>query len=241
MPAPLSFAVTILSIASRPSWSGDVDRRFNEPANLVDRSRRLTVAGLDVLGRHRSVRSELDLTRNATINGKDVAKPFVYVVPTIASGNMTRPLLDQTDAVRLDDQTDTLAQHFANLFDGLQPAGDPAANNFVADIFVTFEPWISADDNSTGEGTFVAAWRGASLATTEQTNPAFVRDALVKATGDWLSAHKPQRAPSGVVDSRLVIDVRIYDGLQNGGESATGTGQCVLRLRRCTIALGSIS
>jgi hypothetical protein len=239
LPAAITFSVATLGPDGNvvQAWSGDATNiQFTEDASVVDRRRRIGMAGLDVLGHHRSVRTELDLTRNAQIDGRDVALSFVYVAPTIASGSMTRPLLDRSEDVHLDDGADTVANHFARLFDGIRPPADLANNVFVADIFVTFEPWLSPDGDSVGEGTFITAWRGASLAA----DTAPVRDALAQATNIWLSSHKPQPGPSPDIDSRLVIEVRIYDGLQNGPGDSTGTGQCVLRLRRCTIELRNI-
>jgi hypothetical protein len=113
-----------------------------------------------------------------------------------------------------------------------QTSVDPALDSHVADIFVTFEPWLTLDGISEGEGVLVTAWRGGRLA---KDAPAII-PALAVATSDWLSVTQPPKWSVNEVRGKIVVDIRIYDGLYGEG----GTGQCVLRLRRCVIPLNSI-
>ncbi|MER8802301.1 hypothetical protein [Mesorhizobium sp. M0998] len=237
---PLTFGVSVLkgdgSVAQ--SWQGRTGRLeegFPEDDGLRDRHRRLGIAGIDILNL-RSIRTELDLARNASIDHREVATPFIYRVPTVASGSTTRPLLDHSEDILLADRTDAIGSHFQRLFDGLSPPAGLSDDFFMTDIFVTFEPWLSADGDSVGEGAFVTAWRGGGLTADRQ----LMQVSLASATAGWLSGHRPPAWPGSNAPGNLVVDVRIFDGLQ-GSVDAGGTGQCVLRLRRCLIPLSRIS
>ena len=242
MPPGLTFGVATLKTDGTVNlaWPGrttKLQEGFIEESSIHDRRRRLSIDGLDIMAR-RSVRTELDLTRNANIDGREVARPFVYVVPTIANGSMTRPLLDHPEDIAASDGPDSIGAHFGRIFAGLvQTNGDSAGDQHVADIFVTFEPKLTLKPQMTkqevarGEGVLVTAWRGGKLLKDGDA----IKNALARKTSDWLIAHQPPRGTD--TEGVIVLDIRVYDGLFGFG----GTGQCVLRLRRGKIPLSHVT
>lgn len=195
--------------------------------------RRLAAEGLDILAL-RSVQTELTLVRNAEIHDQAVQAPFVYQVPTIASGAKKLPRIDVATAP-VATAPASFAAHVGSLLDAVlaRPAGladDETYRRLLSelslDLIVTYEPAFASGVDTAGDGLHVA---GLSRADLSGPREAWLSAFLAEAQA-WLDRARP--AAGGL----FAFDLRLNDGsgvaTADGDAEAVGDGRLLLRLRR---------
>ena len=227
LPQPGGFELYCPADSATPKTDDVNPLIFNE-GELAKRLRRLVALDLDILA-YRSAQTELDLTRNAEIGGKPVAKQFVYRVPTVASGAPLVPISVVAE-VRVGQAKHSFGEHFtAMLSDLIGPRGanpsdhDKILEELSLDVLLTFEPLLAESVETKGDGLHVSGLARAGLQAggwAGWVNP------FVEAVAAWRKSRRP------AAGGNYVFDLRVFE---------TATNRPIIRVRRCVLPAKLIS
>ncbi|MET3338612.1 hypothetical protein ABIF61_007136 [Bradyrhizobium japonicum] len=227
LPGPGSFELYCPADAAHPKTDDVGPLIFNE-GDLAKRLRRLDALDLDILA-YRSVQTELDLTRNAEIRGKPVAKEFVYRVPTVASGAPLVPILTVAE-VEMASQARSFGEHFAAMLkDLLGPRGGSASDHdaileeLSLDVLLTFEPLLAEEVDIKGDGLHVSGLARSGLRTGDWAGWV---GPFVESVAAWRRSYRP------AAGGDYIFDLRVFEAASN---------RPIIRIRRCVLPAKLIS
>ncbi|ODM75040.1 hypothetical protein A6X20_16780 [Bradyrhizobium elkanii] len=227
LPGPGGFELYCPADAAHPK-TDDVGPLIFDEGDLAKRLRRLDASDLDILA-YRSAQTELDLTRNAEIRGKPVAKEFVYRVPTVASGAPLMPILTVAE-VEMTSQACSFGEHFAAMLkDLLGPRGGSASDHdaileeLSLDVLLTFEPLLAEEVDIKGDGLHVSGLARSGLRTGDWTGWV---GPFVESVAAWRRSYRP------AAGGNYVFDFRVFE---------TASNRPIIRIRRCVLPAKLIS
>lgn len=213
------------------SDDGPVSITFDEGNDLSERRRRLEALGLDILA-FRTVQTELEVRRNAEIDGRPVADKFMYRLPAVTSGAPLAPLLDVTSEIPLLGGPSSFKTHLERLLAELlnpieAPSGAEAKHEEILrelalNLVLTHEPLLSAGVDVRGDGSHVSGVVRSGL---QRADWSAWADPFVAEVEAWKARWRP---PGG----RLVFSLRLFEA-----QSA----RPILRLRNVVLPIEQIT